>query len=289
MTEPAPQGSELPPPIRVMLVDDQDLLRSGFRLLLMAEPDIAVIAEANSGEAALAELARLRGACDVVLMDVRMPGMSGIDATRRIARDFPDVRVLVLTTFDGDQYVADAVAAGAAGFLLKDATPEDLIRAIHAVQRGDAVMSPAVATRIWQQLRSRALGMAADTADQPGAGAGPRSWAGSAAESAAGSAAESVAGSAAGTAAGSAAPSAPRAGAAAPADADAAQRAALAALTPRERDVLQLIAQGKNNSEIMAELFLSESTVKTHISRVFAKLGLRDRVHAVIFAKDHGL
>lgn len=238
------------PEIRVMLVDDQDLLRSGFRLLLMAEPDIRVVTEADSGEAALAKLAECEGACDVVLMDVRMPGMSGIETTRLVTERFPDVRVLVLTTFDGDQYVADAVAAGAAGFLLKDATPEDLVNAIQQVNRGDAVMAPSVATRIWEQLRqtrskthslsaTAAEGAAVDTADSQG---------------------------------------------------DTAERsAALDALTDRERDVLALIAAGRNNSEIKAELFLSESTVKTHISRIFAKLGLRDRVHAVIYAKDCGL
>ena len=236
------------PEVRVMLVDDQDLLRSGFRLLLMAEPDIRVVADADSGERALDELAALDGQVDVVLMDVRMPGMNGIEATRKITERYPDVRVLVLTTFDGDQYVADAVSAGAAGFLLKDATPEDLVAAIHRVHCGDAVMAPAVATRIWEQLR-QSPSEVTSTATRGNA------------TLAAGSADAKTA----------------------------TPHTVMQKLTEREREVLALIAAGKNNREIMGELFLSESTVKTHIGRIFDKLNLRDRVHAVIFAKDHGL
>lgn len=219
-------------PIRVLLVDDQELIRAGFRLVLQSEPGIDVVGEASDGETALEQLEALRNegrACDVVLMDVRMPGMNGILATERIARDYPETRVLVLTTFDLDEYAIDAVAAGASGFLLKDVRPEELIRSIGRVAAGDAVMAPQVTQRLVEQLRS-----------------------------------------------------------------DAPQRAPKASaefetLTDREREVLQLIGEGLNNTEIGSRLFLSESTVKTHVGRVLSKLQLRDRVQAVIFAKDHGL
>lgn len=225
-----------PHPIRVMLVDDQELIRTGFRLVLMSEPSVTVVAEAADGHAALAEMQRLYAggeACDVVLMDVRMPGMNGIDATASIVAEYPETRVLVLTTFDLDEYAIGAVQAGASGFLLKDARPTELIDAIHRVAAGDAAMAPAVTARMLEHIRSGAtLGAAPVRVDPP---------------------------------------------------------QELECLTERERDVLQLMAEGKNNSEIGAELFLSESTVKTHVGRVLAKLQLRDRVHAVIFAKEHGL
>ncbi|PRI11687.1 response regulator [Leucobacter massiliensis] len=225
--------------IRVMLVDDQELIRTGFRLVLLAEPGIEVVAEASDGESAIAELrglAQRGGGCDVVLMDVRMPGMNGIDATDRIVAEFPEARVVVLTTFDLDEYATGAIRAGASGFLLKDARPTELVDAIRRVAAGDATMAPSVTRRLLEQIK---------------AGGGP------------GFAAEEPSG---------------------PASSD-----ALSALTERELDVLRLIAEGKNNAEITAELFLSESTVKTHVGRVLAKLQLRDRVHAVIFAKQHGL
>ncbi len=236
--------------VRVMIVDDQELIRTGFRLVLLSEPDIEVVAEAGEGEMALAELARLgeRG-CDVVLMDVRMPGMNGIEATQRIVSAYPATRVLVLTTFDLDEYAIGAVQAGASGFLLKDARPTELVDAIRRVASGDAAMAPAVTARMLAQMRG---------ASQNGSGAG-------------------LLGGALGT------------GGLAEGSADALDSEALADLTERERDVLTLIAAGKNNSEISAELFLSESTVKTHVGRILAKLQLRDRVHAVIFAKQHGL
>ncbi|UOR03372.1 response regulator transcription factor [Leucobacter allii] len=216
-----------------MLVDDQELIRTGFRLVLLAEPGIEVVAEAGDGGAALAELGRLQAAgagCDVVLMDVRMPGVNGIDATASIVERFPETRVLVLTTFDLDEYATGAIRAGASGFLLKDARPTELVDAIHRVAAGDATMAPSVTRRLLEQLR---LG----------------------------------------------APALPE-----PVSAD-----VFSALTERELDVLRLIAEGKNNAEISGELFLSASTVKTHVGRVLAKLQLRDRVHAVIFAKQHGL
>lgn len=227
-------------PIRIMLVDDQELIRTGFRLLLLAESDIDVVAEASDGAEALARLDELGpGGCDIVLMDVRMPGMNGIEATAEIARRFPETRVVVLTTFDLDEYATGAIQAGASGFLLKDARPTELVDAIHRVAAGDATMAPSVTRRLLEQLR-------------------------------------------AGTGSGAAL------GFAASAEAEA-DVAALSALTEREHDVLRLIAEGKNNAEISADLFLSESTVKTHVGRVLAKLHLRDRVHAVIFAKQHGL
>lgn len=224
--------------IRVMLVDDQELIRTGFKLVLLGEPGIDVIAEAADGAAALQRLDALGAdGCDLVLMDVRMPGMNGIDATAEIVRRFPDVRVLVLTTFDLDEYATGAIQAGASGFLLKDARPTELVDAIRRVAAGDAAMAPSVTRRLLDQLR---------TGGSAGLG-------------------------------GAAAGAAPVTG------------GALGALTERELDVLRLIADGMNNAEISAELYLSESTVKTHVGRVLAKLQLRDRVHAVIFAKQHGL
>ena len=217
--------------IRVLLVDDQDLIRTGFRLILLREPDIVVAGEANDGVAALAMLAQLDGACDVVLMDVRMPRMNGIDATRRIIAEHPAIRVLVLTTFDLDEYAQAAVQAGASGFLLKDARPTELVDAIRRVADGDAVMAPTTMRRMLERMRSEA----------PAAQAPPS-------------------------------PS-----------------TALDVLTDREREVLALIAEGRNNAEISERLFLSESTVKTHVGRILFKLDLRDRIHAVIFAKEHGL
>jgi len=219
-------------PIRVLLVDDQDLIRTGFRLILLREPDIVVAGEAGDGQAALDALDRLGGACDVVLMDVRMPRLNGIDATRRIVAAHPAVRVLVLTTFDSDEYAQAAIQAGAGGFLLKDARPTELVDAIRRVAGGDAVMAPATMRRMWEQLSSGA----------PTAAPEP-----------------SVTGT------------------------------ALQVLTDREREVLALIAEGRNNAEISERLCLSESTVKTHVGRVLFKLDLRDRVHAVLFAKEHGL
>ncbi|GAA2831429.1 LuxR family two component transcriptional regulator [Leucobacter komagatae] len=229
---------------RIMLVDDQELIRTGFRLVLLSETDMEVVAEAGDGGEALAELARLSGegsGCDVVLMDVRMPGMNGIDATKRIVAEFPATRVLVLTTFDLDEYAIGAIQAGASGFLLKDARPTELVDAIRRVASGDAAMAPAVTARMIERMRETGGAAPAALFAAPGPGS------------------------------------------------DAPVAAELSELTERELDVLKLIADGKNNTEIGAELFLSESTVKTHVGRVLSKLQLRDRVHAVIFAKQHGL
>lgn len=237
--------------IRILLVDDQELIRTGFRLVLLAEPEMTVVGEAGDGRAALAELRASGGACDVVLMDVRMAGMDGIEATAAIVREFPSVRVLVLTTFDLDEYAAAAIRAGASGFLLKDARPTELADAIRRVHSGDAVMAPGVTKRLLERMSN-------DAAADP--------WGGS----------SGVGSSGVGAAAG--APGAP-----------AVRTDALDVLTEREREVFALIAEGRNNAEIGGALFLSESTVKTHVGRILAKLELRDRVHAVILAKDLGV
>lgn len=241
--------------IRVLLVDDQDLIRTGFRLLLMGEPDISVVGEAKDGQAALDELARLEGACDVVLMDVRMPRMNGIDATAQIAARFPNVRVLVLTTFDLDEYAQSAITAGASGFLPKDARPTELVDAIQRVATGDAVMAPSVMKRMLEQMRANGL-MGQPLVDRTDRAEPSEPYPPTVAVS----------------------PEHPRL---TPSELD--------VLTEREREVLELIAEGLNNAEISARLFLSESTVKTHVGRVLFKLELRDRIHAVIFAKELGL
>lgn len=212
--------------IRVLLVDDQDLIRVGFRLVLEAENDIEVVGEAGDGAAAIAAVERLNP--DVVLMDVRMPGTDGIAATAAIARDAPESRVLVLTTFDLDEYAFGAMDAGASGFLLKDAQRHELISAVRAVHRGDAVLSPRVTRRFLEHL-------------------GPQRRR-------------------------------------APESTD-----ATASLTDRERDVFIAIGEGLTNAEIAEKLFLSESTVKTHVGRVLMKLEARDRIQAVILAHRLGL
>ena len=212
--------------IRVLLVDDQQLIRMGFRMVLDAEPDLTVIGEAADGAEALAMTAA--EAPDVILMDVRMPRMDGIEATERIIAAHPDVKVIVLTTFDLDEYAFAAVRAGASGFLLKDAHPQELTRAIRAAHAGEAVLSPRVTKRMLDLFG----------------------------------------------------PSLP---------AEAPDMSALDELTQREREVFIAIARGLTNAEIGAELFVSESTVKTHVGRVLAKLGARDRVQAVLLAHRFGM
>ena len=212
--------------IRVLLFDDQAMVRAGFRLILSAEADVEVVGEAADGADALASARRLRP--DVTLMDIRMPGLDGISATRRLTREDPPVtRVLVLTTFDVDAHVYDALRAGASGFLLKDAAPEDLVEAIRVVAAGGALLDPAVTRRVIEEF-----------ARVPVPGPPPRE---------------------------------------------------LAALTDREVEVLHHVAAGLSNAEIAATLVVSEATVKTHVARLLAKLGLRDRVQAVVFAYEHGL
>ncbi|MFC5906863.1 response regulator [Streptacidiphilus monticola] len=213
----------------VLIVDDQPLQRMGFRMLLDSSPETSVVGEAGHGAEAVRLTSELRP--DVVLMDIRMPGMDGIEATRRIVAAGDRSRVLVLTTFDSDEYAYGALRAGASGFLLKDARPDELLAGIRAVAAGDAVVAPAMTRRLLDTFTGH--------------------------------------------------------GAAAPRRPEADPR--IAQLSQREREVLEAVAQGLTNSEIAARLVLSESTVKTHVSRVLAKIGARDRVHAVIIAYDSGL
>ena len=215
-------------PIRVGIADDQAMVRAGFTSLLAAEPDIEVVGDAADGEAAVELVCRLKP--DVMLMDIRMPVLDGISATRRLVEAQVETRVLVLTTFDLDQYVFDALRAGASGFLLKDATAEDLAAAVRVVAAGESLLSPGVTRRVIDAFVRRA-------------------------------------------------PAAPRA----PAD------HRLSSLTPRELEVLGLLARGLSNSDIAERLFVSEGTTKTHVSNVLAKLGLRDRVQAVVFAYEAGV
>lgn len=253
------------PAIGVVLVDDQELIRTGFALILASDPAIEVIGEAGDGAAALSlvhELAASGRTPDVILMDVRMPVMNGIDATIELVRKHPTVRVLVLTTFDLDEYAAQAIDAGASGFLLKDARAAELIHAVRSVASGDAVLAPSTTKRLLMRLREGEFGdpPPLSTADhkheQRSVYEMPRSKA-AAAPLAAANARDEL------------------------------QR--ITSLTEREREVFELIAEGLTNAEIGARLFLSESTVKTHVGRVLAKLQLRDRVHAVILAYEHGI
>lgn len=210
-------------PIRVLIADDQPLARAGFKAVLEATGGVQVVAEAQDGDQAV-ELAR-RHDPDVVLMDIRMPGTDGIEATRRM----PNQKVLILTTFGLDDYIIEALRAGASGFLLKDAPVEELVRAVRTVAAGDAQLSPAVTKRLLEQVGRRLP-------------------------------------------------------AAVPRDSG-----ALADLTEREVEVLRLLAAGMSNAEIAAALVVSEPTVKSHVSNVLQKLGLRDRVQAVIYAYENGL
>ena len=215
------------PPIRLLLVDDQPLLRTGFKMILEAEPDLVVIGEAVDGIDAIEAARTLQP--DVVLMDIRMPRLDGVEATRRVTSAPNAPRVLILTTFDLDEYVVEGLRAGASGFLLKDVPADDLIAAVRTVAAGDAVVAPRVTRRLLDRFASHL----------PRADSGPP--------------------------------------------------AAIADLTEREREVLQLIARGLSNAEIAAELFVSETTVKTHVGHVLTKLGLRDRVQAVVLAYESGI
>jgi DNA-binding NarL/FixJ family response regulator len=212
---------------RVVVADDQTLVRSGFRLILNAA-GIAVVAEAADGREASAAVLKHRP--DVVLMDIRMPEMDGLEATRRIlaAQPGPDLRIIILTTFDLDQYVYAALAAGASGFLLKDVSPEHLVAAVRLVRSGDALLAPSITRRLVSRFAPQAAGSCALSRD-------------------------------------------------------------LSLLTPRELEVLGLIARGLSNAELASALTLSEATVKTHVARILSKLGLRDRVQAVVLAYETGL
>jgi DNA-binding NarL/FixJ family response regulator len=212
------------PPLRVVLADDQGLVRAGFRVILGAEEDIEVIGEAGDGLAAVDLVGRLRP--DVVLMDVQMPGVDGLEATRRILGEHTDVKVVILTTFDREDYLFEALRAGASGFLLKNASPEDLVESVRIVARGDALLSPEVTRRVIARFSG---------SDLPRANRRPPQ------------------------------------------------------LTDREFEVLVQLARGASNAEIARELYLGETTVKTHVSRVLTKLELRDRTHAVVYAYENGV
>lgn len=221
-------------PVRVLLVDDQPLLRLGFRMILQAQPGLSVVGEAADGAQAVRRVAQLHP--DVVLMDVRMPVLDGVEATRQIVASGSGARVLILTTFDVDEYAFAGLRAGASGFLLKDVPPDELASAIRSVASGDAVVSPRITRRLLDTYAS-SLPVATDL----------------------------------------------------PATAPTGGLAQLELLTEREREVLLLVAAGLSNAEIAAHLVLAEGTVKTHVTRVLAKLELRDRVQVVVFAYQHGL
>ncbi|WP_440711564.1 response regulator [Herbiconiux sp. YIM B11900] len=233
--------------IRLLLVDDQQLIRMGMRLVLESHEGLVVVGEAGDGYEAIAAVERLQP--DVVLMDVRMPGLDGIEATRAIVAANPASRILILTTFDLDEYAFAGLNAGASGFLLKDAQPAELVAAVRAVASGDAAVSPRVTRKLLELF-------------------GPQLPAGAAAG-------EGVAGDGG--------PGAPAA------SVPSAESSRLSTLTEREHEVLVAMAEGLTNTEIAGRLFLSESTVKTHVGRVLMKLELRDRVQAVIFAYSAGL
>lgn len=281
MYSSAPQTTQ---PIRVMLVDDQRLVRGGLSMLVNSQPDLQVVMEADDGLAAIDVFDRMVSegqAPQVILMDVRMPHCDGLEAARRILerdgeREVSEderVRIIMLTTFDIDEYVYSAVRAGASGFLLKDTPPEQLLEAIRTVHRGDAVIAPSATRRLLEHMIP-VLDSPAPAA--PTAGSVP--------------AAESV--QATPPAAGSELPKAtfiPADSASLAPVANYPHRELIEQLSPREFEVLGLIARGLSNAEITRELVLSEATVKTHVSHVLAKLGARDRVQAVIMAYEAGI
>jgi DNA-binding NarL/FixJ family response regulator len=215
-----------PKPVRVLVVDDDKLMRAGLRAVLSSDEGIEVVGEAADGRAAIESAGRLEP--DVVLMDVRMPEMDGITATREVLASSPDVRVVIVTTFEEDDYVFGALAAGASGFLLKRTGPEELIEAIKTVADGEALLSPSVTRRVIERMAREPNRAEPDTES-------------------------------------------------------------LEELTGREREVLELMARGCTNAEIGERLVIEESTVKTHVKRILMKLGLRDRVQAVIFAYENGV
>ena len=211
---------------RVLIADDDDLMRAGLVELLTADPEIEIVGQASNGHEAVEQALRL--APDVVLMDVRMPDLDGIGATRELLRATPEAKVLILTTFEQDDYIFGAIRAGASGFLLKRARPEELIAAVRTVAAGDSLLSPSVTRRVIDRM-----------AQQP--------------------------------------------------NPELAGHAKLDGLTPREREVLDLVARGLSNREIAAALVVEESTIRTHVKRILMKLNLRDRIQAVIFAYETGI
>lgn len=216
---------------RILLVDDQALVRAGFRTILESEPGFEVVGEATDGKVAIDQAAALDP--DVICMDVQMPVMDGLAATAAITASGSTAAVMILTTFDRDDFLFEALEAGASGFLLKTAEPETLIDAVHALARGDALLSPEVTRRVISRFAAGAPPLRAEpTAEQADA---------------------------------------------------------LDGLTDREAEVLQLLAKGQSNAEMASSLFLGEATVKTHVSNVLMKLGVRDRIHAVIWAYEHGV
>lgn len=259
--------------IRVLLVDDQELVRTGIATILAGLDGIEVVGQAADGASALAETRRLDP--DVVCMDVQMPDMDGLEATRRIVADRDiTAAVLVVTTFDRDDYLFAALAAGASGFLLKNAGPEDLVSAVRVVAGGDALLAPEVTRRVIERFSAQPPAVA-----EGGVGA-PRSVAAPAAAPAA---------SATSPAASPAAPAASHAGNHAGNHAAGCALELSEPLTEREGEVLALLAQALSNAEIAEQLFIGEATVKTHVSKVLQKLGARDRVQAVVFAHRNGL
>lgn len=284
MTATAPHA------VRVLIADDQPLVRGGFRMLVDSQPDLAVVGEADDGAAAVDFVRTHAGSAlapDVVLMDVRMPGMNGIDATRSVLHLDPRVRVIVLTTFDLDEYALEGIHAGASGFLLKDARPEELLDAIRTVARGDAVIAPSTTRRLLSHLVAGAAGADA-VRDDPAVTGVAQAGAPRADVSRVDALRSDVPRTdPARNGAAGAAGSVPEVPHTCPRDPWRDPR--LRTLTAREREVFELIGNGLSNGEIMAELFLSEPTVKTHVSHILAKLGARDRVQAVVIAYETGV
>lgn len=256
--------------IKVMLVDDQRLLRMGFRLILEGEDDLEVVAEAGNGVEALQHMEQLGAQRpDVVLMDVRMPEMDGIEATAQLVRKFQKTKVIILTTFDLDEYAFSGLQAGASAFLLKDVEPDDLVNAVRVVASGDAVVAP----RITQRLLEVYLRSSEGTTAQPSPATGSTSG-------------RPVAVSPPGVGASGAPDAVPTGEQVAAALDDGVPREAL---TARETEVLFAVAEGLSNAEIAGRFFLSEATVKTHVRRILTKLQLRDRVQAVVYVYQCGL
>ena len=231
-------------PLRIALVDDQDLVRTGFRMILDAQRDMCVVGQASDGVGALSMVRTTRP--DVVLMDIRMPALDGIAATRAVLEADPGIKVIVLTTFDLDDYLVAAMRAGASGFLLKDTTAPELVAGIRAVARGDSVVAPSATRRLLKRWFASSTpvdfpGLGARAADSPGSGA--------------------------------------RAG----------RAASLEVLSDREKEILALVGRAMNNGEIARDLFLAESTIKSHINRMLRKLGLRDRAQLIVLAYESGL